>query len=53
MVNFDENKISRVCIIDDKKGRIYDRDKIKANLDIQDDGQTLKIFVNLPDLNNA
>ena len=51
MIEINENKKSRICIVDDKSGRIYDRDEIKAKFSIQDNNRTLKIFVNHPKSN--
>lgn len=38
------DNITRLCIVDEN-GRQYDRSDIKIEADIQDAGQTLKLFV--------
>jgi hypothetical protein len=43
-MEINESKITRLEIIT-KKGREFVNDKCKFNLDIQDNGKTLKIFV--------
>lgn len=49
LVDIDTSKVNRIEVIDETgrayvKGKIYGT-PVKVNLSIQDDGQTLKVFV--------
>lgn len=52
------NKINRVEVIDhteNGEGRVYVKHekKLKVSVDIQDDGRTMKIFINDQEVNNG
>lgn len=49
LVHIDTSKVNRIEVIDET-GRVYVKGKmygspVKVNLSLQDDGQTLKVFV--------
>ena len=43
-MNIDTALLSRVTLVDEG-GRVYERFNLKVELSVQDNGQTLKIFV--------
>lgn len=41
----DTSKLSRVTVVDERGGRVYERYQADVELQVQDDGKTLKVFV--------
>ena len=41
----DFDNVTRLVVVDNKRGRVYDKWDVQIEAQLQDDGKTLKVFV--------